>query len=54
MASADTRPTTQSYAVFDKLCGLVDVQLAALEAVVGGDVANLNAALAEHTAIIDP
>ncbi|MDH3301515.1 MAG: glycosyl hydrolase [Acidimicrobiia bacterium] len=53
VASADTRPTTQSYAVFEKLVGLIDAQLAALHATVDGDVAALNAALTEHTAIID-
>ena len=53
VASADTRPTTQSYSVFNKLSGLIDPQLAALEALVDGDVAALNSALADHTAIID-
>ncbi len=53
VASADTRPTTQSYAVFDKLRGLIDAQLVDLNSTVDGDVAALNASLAEHTAIVD-
>ncbi len=53
VASADTRPTTQSYSVFNKLCGLVDPQLSSVEALIDSDIAALNSALAEHTAIID-
>ena len=34
VSSADARPTVQSYAVFDKLAGQADVQLAALQGLV--------------------
>jgi methyl-accepting chemotaxis protein len=40
--SADARPTTQSYAVYDKLAGQIDRQLASLNALVSGDLARLN------------
>ena len=43
VASADARPTTQSYAVYDKLAGQADEQLAALNALIDGDLANVNA-----------
>jgi hypothetical protein len=47
VASADARPTTQSYAVYDKLAGQADEQLAALAALVEGDLAALNSQLGE-------
>ena len=47
VGSADTRPTTQSCAVFDKHAAEADAQLSALAAMVGGDLARLNAQLAE-------
>jgi hypothetical protein len=40
--SADARPTDQSYAVFKELTGLLDRQLARLEAIVGGDLQAFN------------
>ncbi|MEP7203792.1 MAG: glycosyl hydrolase [Ilumatobacteraceae bacterium] len=42
VGSADTRPTTQSYAVYDKLAGQADEQLAALAALIEHDLAKLN------------
>jgi hypothetical protein len=47
VASADTRPTVQSYAVYDKLAGQADVQLDALKALREGELAKLNGRLAE-------
>jgi photosystem II stability/assembly factor-like uncharacterized protein len=47
VSSADARPTTQSYAVYEKLAGQVDQQLSALSALVDGDLAELNAQLGE-------
>jgi len=47
VASADARPTVQSYAVFDKLAGQADEQLHALKALVDGDVADLNNRIAQ-------
>ena len=47
VGSADTRPTTQSCAVFDKHAAEADAQLSALAAMVDGDLARLNAQLAE-------
>ena len=47
VASADARPTEQSYAVFDKLSGGIDEQLAALDELVRDDLAGLNARLHE-------
>ena len=47
VASADARPTTQSFAVFDKLARQVDEQLSALTALVGTDLARLNDQLGE-------
>ncbi|HZX54161.1 MAG TPA: hypothetical protein VFE86_05750, partial [Ilumatobacteraceae bacterium] len=46
VASADTRPTVQSYAVYDKLAGQADEQLAALQALREGELAGLNRQLA--------
>ena len=55
VSSADTRPTVQSYAVYDKLAGRADTQLAALATVVNGDLAALNTQLATlGTPIIGP
>jgi hypothetical protein len=48
VGSADARPTTQTYAVYEKLAGQADEQLAALGAVLDGDVAQLNRELAER------
>ena len=47
VASADARPTTQSYVVYQKLAGLAGVQLSALTALITGDLAQLNAQLGE-------
>jgi photosystem II stability/assembly factor-like uncharacterized protein len=47
VSSADARPTTQSYAVFQKLAGQADEQLAALTALIDGDLAGLNGELNE-------
>ncbi|MGZ4723163.1 MAG: WD40/YVTN/BNR-like repeat-containing protein [Ilumatobacteraceae bacterium] len=47
VASADTRPTTQSYAVYRKLAGQADEQLSALNALIDGDLAQLNGQLGE-------
>jgi photosystem II stability/assembly factor-like uncharacterized protein len=47
VSSADARPTTQSYAVYAKLAGHADQQLSALSALIGGDLARLNAQLGE-------
>ena len=38
VASADARPTTQSYAVYQKLAGQADEQLSALKALVDTDL----------------
>ena len=43
--SGDSRPTDAAYAVFKELSTRLDEQLAALEKLMRGDVANLNAAL---------
>jgi photosystem II stability/assembly factor-like uncharacterized protein len=45
VSSADARPTTQSYAVYEKLAGQADRQLSALSALIDGDLAALNAQL---------
>ena len=42
VASADSRPTTQSYAVYEKLAGQADEQLSALNALIEGDLADVN------------
>ena len=47
VASADARPTTQSYAVYEKLAGQADTQLGALASLVDGDLAQLNRQLAD-------
>ncbi len=47
VSSADAAPTRQSFQVFEKLGGLIDEQIAALDAVVEGDLADLNDRLAE-------
>ena len=47
VGSADARPTTQSYAVYDKHAAEAGAQLSALAALVDGDLAQLNAQLAE-------
>ena len=47
VASADARPTTQSYAVYDKLAGQTDEQLSALSALLDTDMARLNEQLGE-------
>ncbi|MEQ1699337.1 MAG: glycosyl hydrolase [Ilumatobacteraceae bacterium] len=47
VSSADTRPTRQSYAVYDKLAGQANGHLSALSAVIDGDLAELNALLAD-------
>ncbi|MFM2076287.1 MAG: hypothetical protein RJA49_177, partial [Actinomycetota bacterium] len=45
VASADARPTAQSYAVFDKLAGQADELLAALATLIGGEIAELDGQL---------
>lgn len=47
VSSADTRPTAQSYAVFEHLSGLVDVQLELLNDLVEGEVSAFNGLMAE-------
>ena len=47
VSSADTRPTTQSYAVYRKLAGQADQQLAALTALIDTDLTQLNSQLRE-------
>jgi photosystem II stability/assembly factor-like uncharacterized protein len=47
VSSADARPTVQSHRVYDKLAGQIDEQLAGLRELVEGDLAELNAKLAE-------
>ena len=47
VSSADARPTTQSYAVYRKLAGQADEQLAALTELIEGDLAVLNGQLTE-------
>ncbi|MEO6571613.1 MAG: glycosyl hydrolase, partial [Ilumatobacteraceae bacterium] len=47
VASADARPTTQSYEVFDKLSAQAGTQLDALARLVDGDVAEFNSRLAD-------
>ena len=42
VASADTRPTTQSYAVFEKISGEMDPHLSVLDELIAGDLAALN------------
>ena len=46
VASADTAPTKQSHQVFDKLAGQIDDQLGALDELIQGDLAALDAELA--------
>ena len=52
-------PTTQSYAVYEKLAGQADQQLSALRVLIDGDLAQLNAQLGElgvehHRRLIAP
>jgi hypothetical protein len=47
VSSADARPTTQSYAVYDKLASQADDQLAALHNLIGTDLARLNGQLGQ-------
>ena len=47
VGSADARPTAQSYAVYEKLAGQANEHLAALDAVVTGDLASLNGMLSD-------
>ncbi len=47
VGSADARPTTQSYAVYDKLAGQADEQLSALTALIDTDLARVNEQLGE-------
>ncbi len=47
VASADARPTTQSYEVYQKLSGQADEQLSALKALIDEDLAQLNDQLGE-------
>ena len=47
VGSADAQPTTQSYAVYEKLAGQADRQLSALNALIDDDLAGLNAQLGE-------
>lgn len=45
VASADAKPTAQSYAVFEKLSGEMDPHLSVLDELIAGDLAALNDAL---------
>ena len=45
--SADSKPTQQSHDVFEKLSGQADKQLAALQALVDGDLAKINSQLSD-------
>ena len=45
--SADTKPTQQSHDVYEKLAGQADKQLAALQALIDGDLAKINDQLAK-------
>ncbi len=45
VASADARPTVQSYAVYDKLAGQAEEQLARLVALIDGELAELDGRL---------
>ena len=47
VSSADARPTAQSYAVYTKLASQADEQLAALDALLTGDLASLNGKLSD-------
>jgi photosystem II stability/assembly factor-like uncharacterized protein len=47
VSSADKPPTKQSYAVYDKLAGQADEQLALLDDVVSGELSDLNRSLAK-------
>jgi hypothetical protein len=47
VASADSHPTSQSYAVFEYVAGLVDEQLVALNDIVETELAGFNGLLAE-------
>lgn len=47
VGSADARPTTQSYAVYDKLADQADQQLSALASLIGADLAAVNSELGE-------
>ncbi len=47
VGSADARPTSQSYDVFDKLSNLIGEQLGALDSLMASDVAALNTSLAD-------
>ena len=47
VSSADARPTAQSYAVYAKLAGQADEQLAALDTLLTGDLASLNGKLTD-------
>ena len=42
VASADTKPTAQSYAVFEKISGEMDPHLSVLDELIAGDLAALN------------
>lgn len=45
--SADTKPTQQSHDVYDKLAGQADEHLAALQALIDGDLAKINTKLGD-------
>ena len=47
VGSADKKPTAQSYAVYEKLAGQIDEQLAALAALQSNELADLNTKLAD-------
>ncbi|MGD8867724.1 MAG: glycosyl hydrolase [Gemmatimonadales bacterium] len=49
VASADARPTSQSYAVFDELSGQLQVQLDRLAAIVADDIPRFNALVDQHS-----
>ena len=50
IANADTRPTTQSSEVYDKLAGLADAAIEKLDPIVGYDIAQFNELLAKQGA----
>jgi hypothetical protein len=47
VASADARPTTQSYGVYEKLAGQADEQLSTLTALIDVDLAQVNGQLSQ-------
>jgi len=50
--SADKKPTTQSYAVYDKMAGQVDDRLGELQALLDGDLVRLNKQVASMGVVV--